>query len=859
VIVFVRLLSLRVIPLFACGALAASCVAPPPLTQATNNFPFARSIPIHDVVQRVKCDLTDALYAKVYQSKDRLKFAWMQSWTAKADLTLEIDDTGGITPSVSYTHALPNAFVFGLGPSSINTATGAVTNTVGATSQNLTLGASGTFSGSATRTETLSFNLSMAELKDWKENRQRLINRGLELTGIYSCDPAAPTDVQADLDLRTWLDEALKPVELGDLQTGIHPTPSQSGGTPASSAAPGASTAKGGTKALDEAKQLPKPTILPEEKAFLDLSLSTYLTELEVPYDISDNVYYEPTNQPDKACTTISKEPGKSVTFRPPPYPGSSNSQSSNQQNSQSLVQQSLTNAQSAQSSAAVVRASQTLDAQIKQKALTVAQAARYQALQVQKASQYAAEHVLAVCEADSTYVKADKCISPPPAASVDAKSTKTVLVTSNDHVLIGDKVTLTATVSASASSNAPTGSVTFKDSGVTLAENVALDSRGVASYETTFTAAGTHSITASYNGDLNASEGKVTQIVASNSMSITLTANHNPSNAGDLVAFVAAVTTPGGMPKGSVTFRAKNINPDLPDIVLFRAGLDANGRVSYATSSLPVGTNSIVAEYGGEDFARSAVILQVVRGGGTNPKPIELWSSANPSAAGQLVTFTARTGDAQGHSAPTGYLTFVQSSDSGTMVTLSEPKLLNNGEANIPIASLTADQTSHIIQAIYSGDSKFNAATAVLRQYVFRSLAGIKYVVVQLSPYYCDGTHYHDELEQLIANQVVSAERNANLVQQNATLAGKYLTPDPPFEAIGQSLNFVVTVGASASPNWSLARWKGPSNSGTLASLMGVRTHSLNIAMGPVTGTTEVNRVLDNAATRQAIQGLQQ
>jgi hypothetical protein len=73
--------------------------------------------------------------------------------------------------------------------------------------------------------------------------------------------------------------------------------------------------------------------------------------------------------------------------------------------------------------------------------------------------------------------------------------------------------------------------------------------------------------------------------------------------------------------------------------------------------------------------------------------------------------------------------------------------------------------------------------------------------------------------------------------------------------------MNFVVTVGLSTTPNWSLLHWKGPANGSSLASISGIRTHTLNIAMGAPTasGVTEVQRVLDNAATRQAIQELLQ
>lgn len=832
--------------ILVCSLAVSSCVAPPPLTHATNNFPFARSIPIHDIVQRVKCDLTNALYAKIYESKG-LKFAWMRNWTAKADLTLEVNESGGVTPSLSYAQPLANGFVFGLGPNSINTTTGAATNVVNATPQNFTLGATATFNGSVSRTETLSFNISMAELKDWKDSRQKLIDKGQTLTGIYSCDPSAPTDLQAGLDLNSWLDEALKPVELGDLQTGIHPTPSQSSPAAAGSPAPPAAAGPGGTKALDQSP-FPDPTISPEQKAFLDLSLTAALTELEVPYDLDNGAYVDPKN-PAKACTTSSRAPGKSVTFRPPPYPSA---------NSNSLVQQTATNAQNAQSSAAEVFASQTLDHHIKQKAMVAAGWARAESLQVQKAAQYAAQHVLAVCEADTRYVNPNKCISyTSTSTTADSKlsTPNTDLVSSANPVPVGVSVTFTATVSALGSNAVPTGSVAFKDGDMDIGSGTM--SGGVAQLLVKqFSMAGDHSITASYSGDANftPSTGKLTQaVVGTGASTTTLATTPNPSSIGDQVTFTASVTGSGGTPTGTVTFKADGV-------VLKQAPLEG-GRARYPTTWLAVGDRSVVAEYSGDptfNSSTSDTISQKVQGGGTSPH-IALWSSVNPSAATQLVTFTAKVTGARGDPIPTGSVMFIQTTKSGAIALLGNPVSLKNGEATSWTSSLPADAAGHPIVAIYSGDKKFASVSATLRQYVVKSLSGVKYVVVQLSPYFCNGKDYQTELNTLSRNQLTTAERNADLAKQNATLAGKYLSPDPPFESIGQSVNFVVTLGASTSPNWSFVRWKGPSNGGTLASIMGIRTHSLNIAMGPVTGTTEVSRVLDNAATRQAIEGLQQ
>jgi hypothetical protein len=825
----------------------AGCVAPPALTDATNNAPFARSIPIHDVVQRVKCDLTTALYAKIYKSKDPIKFAWMRGWTAKADLTLEANESGGITPSFSYTQPLANAFITGLGPNSINTATGAATNVVSATAQSFSLGGSATLTGNATRTETLSFNLSMVELKDWKENRQKLIDKGEELTGIYSCDPTAPTDLQAGLDLNSWLEEALKPVELGDLQAGIHPTPSQAGPTPVSSPAPPAAGGANGTKALDE-RAFPIPTLSPEQKAFLDLWLANALTELEVPYDLDDRAYVEPRD-PTKACTTDFKEPGKAVSFRPPAYPTS---------NQNSLVLQSSTNAQNAHSSAAEVVASDNLDDNIKRKAALAANSARIESLRVQKASQYAAQRLLAMCEADSRYIKPNKCISYiPPTGGADAKppAFKVDLSSSAKVTQVNNEVTITARVSASGSETDLMGNVTFKEADAILGSQSL--SAGIANLEYKFSKAGSHSITASFGSD--GSTGTYVQEVTGTTNSTTVvTSTTNPSEVGKPTTFIATVTGTDGTPTGTVTFRNGGL-------VFGKKIALEGGKARYTTDSLATGDLAIVAEYGGDSTFRNSAsgeLPQKVLGGGNAPRQILLWSSANPSAGGQLVTFTTKVTGATGEPAPTGSVQFLQTTKSGDLEPLGNPVTLKNGEAIFPTASLLAlpnEAASYPIVAIYSGDKHFKSANASLRQYVVKSISGAKYVVLQLSPYFCDGKNYRSELAMLARNQLTVAERNFDFTKQYAALAGKYLTPDPPFESIGQSLNFVVTAGASLSPNWSFARWKGPTNGGTLASVTGIRTHSLNIAMGPVSGTTEVSRVLDNAATRQAIQGLQQ
>jgi len=57
----------------------------------------------------------------------------------------------------------------------------------------------------------------------------------------------------------------------------------------------------------------------------------------------------------------------------------------------------------------------------------------------------------------------------------------------------------------------------------------------------------------------------------------------------------------------------------------------------------------------------------------------------------------------------------------------------------------------------------------------------------------------------------------------------------DPPLDAVGHQVQFIIVFNASISPSWTLLHFKGPSpGTGSGASATGTLTHTLNIAMGP-------------------------
>ena len=142
-------------------------------------------------MQRVKCEIAFA----IPKPKGRWPtgdYQWLRDWTAKVDLTLETDDTGGTTPGVSLIDPLPSSqtFTFGLG-GGVNTL--------------------------ASRTETMSFTLSFAELRNW------------DYLNVNRCAEARGLGLLGNLGLGEWMDAALAPTvggKFAELRIGYHAPPS---------------------------------------------------------------------------------------------------------------------------------------------------------------------------------------------------------------------------------------------------------------------------------------------------------------------------------------------------------------------------------------------------------------------------------------------------------------------------------------------------------------------------------------------------------------------------------------------------------------------------------------------------------
>jgi hypothetical protein len=171
--------------------------------------------------------------------------------------------------------------------------------------------------------------------------------------------------------------------------------------------------------------------------------------------------------------------------------------------------------------------------------------------------------------------------------------ATSTSVVSSANPSTYGQPVTFTATVTPTGSF-ALTGTVTFRSGNFAFA-TVTLGG-GTASYTTSSLTVGTKFVSAIYNGDANnaqSASGLLSQVVNQVATTTSLTSTPNPSTLGSPVTFTATVTSSGGTPGGSVTFRQGTT-------LISRVLLNAAGVATITTSSLPQGNTSVTATFSG-------------------------------------------------------------------------------------------------------------------------------------------------------------------------------------------------------------------------------------------------------------------
>jgi hypothetical protein len=239
---------------------------------------------------------------------------------------------------------------------------------------------------------------------------------------------------------------------------------------------------------------------------------------------------------------------------------------------------------------------------------------------------------ITAVYSGDTNFLMSTS--SPPLVKTVALVSTTTTLTSSVNPVVTGNAVTLTATVSlpsTGTSTSSPnklsiptTESVTFYDvTGGTSTKlgTVPISSAGVAQLPSSFTTAGSHSLTAVYSGDstFSSSTGTLAESVSSTKATghVYLAASANPALAGQSVTFsvyVYGATSESTGVTGTVTL----MDGTTP---LGSSSPVTNDKASFTISSLGIGSHAITASYSGDanfTAATSSVLTETISPTGT-------------------------------------------------------------------------------------------------------------------------------------------------------------------------------------------------------------------------------------------------
>jgi hypothetical protein len=188
---------------------------------------------------------------------------------------------------------------------------------------------------------------------------------------------------------------------------------------------------------------------------------------------------------------------------------------------------------------------------------------------------------------------------------------TTTMLVSSLNPSLIGQKVTFTATVSSSLGAPPDGETVTFADNSIVIATGALVGGR--ATFSISKLTAGTHSFKATYIGDtaFKKSSSVVQQVVNKYPTTTALSSSSNPSTQGQSVTFTATVSkviSTGPTPTGHVTLMDGSTVIGSPTL--------SNGVAILMKSTLAVGTHPITAQYMGDSNSAkstSTVVNQVV------------------------------------------------------------------------------------------------------------------------------------------------------------------------------------------------------------------------------------------------------
>ena len=214
----------------------------------------------------------------------------------------------------------------------------------------------------------------------------------------------------------------------------------------------------------------------------------------------------------------------------------------------------------------------------------------------------------------------------------------------------------------------------------------------------------GSQLIAASYTGDSNYKPSvsfTISQPAAQGTPTVNVAASANPAPFGSSVTLTATVAGSGLLPTGTVTFYNGSAQ-------LGTGQLNSSGVATFATSALPVGSDSITASYGGDAnyiVTNSAPLVVSVIVVGATTSTIKVTPPSSSITTSQSLTVSVAVSGAAGSPVPTGTVTLA-----GDTFTAQQP--LSSGTANFTIAAGSLNTGVTTLTASYSGDATYAAVS---------------------------------------------------------------------------------------------------------------------------------------------------
>jgi len=305
----------------------------------------------------------------------------------------------------------------------------------------------------------------------------------------------------------------------------------------------------------------------------------------------------------------------------------------------------------------------------------------------------------------DSNYAAATGMLANP--QMVTQAGTTTALNAVPNPGIAGKAVAITATVTPTTGTVAPSGSVTFTDTfnGATVTLGTgpvtlnATGSSGTATVNPSTLAPGTHSIVGTYSGNADDAKSSATLSLPIDqaTTSTVVTATPNPALVKATITFTATVTGNGGIPTGNVNFFANGT------VALGTAALDATGKASVTNATLAAGTYQITAVYAGDTNdagSTSPAVSEVV---GTIPTMTGLTTATTTGQNAQTILVGTVEDSGTAGPVPTGTVTFKNGST-----------VIGTGTLNSDgVATLSPDLANgtYTIIAYYPGDALHGAS----------------------------------------------------------------------------------------------------------------------------------------------------